>query len=361
MSFGKQLLHGKLNYPDPMKSSMNSDQLYHNTLIQESEPRKQDGSVEEGTGRLKQEPLQIQVSSTFDADMILRKIIEDRSAILALRSEADRNENELLKAKAWQMQTSEQLLKVEKEISRHIAKAKYDISEYNESSKQYINGFIAAFQNGDIEKLRHHPFVPSLKELEESISLRKALVIEKVQADDRVRKLEIISSRHHIAKTVLRKNEEAFVRAIAIAKQKFSDSCGSWLHDFEALLLDLPGFQGTAGKRDKISVRVRNGGNETADSKKATQHAGLTWSKGSLKRPPPEEEDLEKKHKRHETIQPDLVGDIRHENSDTRQEPSISNSIGAHANSEPSVDFTRAHADFLNDVAIAEALTRLGG
>lgn len=242
------------SYSEPMKSSMNSDQSYHNNLIpQESEPRKQDSSEEGGIGRLKHtpstEPLQIQVSSTFDADMILRKIIEDRSAILALRSEADRNETELLKAKAWQMQTSEQLLRVEKDISRHIAKAKYDISEYNESSKQYINGFIAAFQNGDIEKLRHHPFVPSLKELEESISLRKALVIEKVQADDRVRKLEVISSRHHIAKTVLRKNEEAFVRAIAIAKQQFSDSCGSWLHEFEALLSDLPGFQSTTGRK----------------------------------------------------------------------------------------------------------------
>lgn len=151
------------------------------------------------------EPLQIQVSSTFDADMILRKIIEDRSAILALRSEAERNEKELLKAKVWQMQTSEQLLNAEKEISRHVAKAKYDIAEYNESSKQYINGFVAAFQNGEIEKLSHHPFLPSLKDLEESIARRKALVIEKVQADDRVRKLEIISSRHHIAKTVLKK------------------------------------------------------------------------------------------------------------------------------------------------------------
>lgn len=199
------------------------------------------------------EPLQIQVSSTFDADMILRKIIEDRSAILALRSEADRNERELLKAKVWQMQTSEQLLNADKEISRHVAKARYDIAEYNESSKQYINGFVAAFQNGEIEKLNHHPFLPSLKDLEEAMARRKALVIEKVQADDRVRKLEIISSRHHIAKTVLKKNEEAFVRAIAIAKQQFSDSCESWLQQFDQLVSAVPN-EGTAGKKVRISI-----------------------------------------------------------------------------------------------------------
>jgi hypothetical protein len=213
--------------------------------------------------------------------MILRKIIEDRSAILALRSEADRNERELLKAKAWQIQTSEQLLRVEREIARHTAKAKvrqfgnsfllesditssdpqitchefqYDIAEYNEASKQYIQGFIAAFHNGDIEKLHHHPFVPSLKELEGAIAQRKATVIEKVQADDRVRKLEIISSRHHIAKQVLKKNEEAFIRAIAIAKQQFSDTCGSWLRDFEYLLSDHPNYSLGLGSKVRMLV-----------------------------------------------------------------------------------------------------------
>ena len=198
------------------------------------------------------EPLQIEVSSTFDADMILRKIIEDRSAILALRSEEDRNERELLKAKVWQMQTSEQLMNAEKDISRHVAKAKYDIAEYNESSKQYMHGFVAAFQNGDIEKLRHHPFLPSLKDLEEAIAHRKALLIEKVQADDRVRKLEIINSRHHIAKAVLKKNEEAFVRAISIAKQQFSDSCRSWLNHFDTITSVLPD-RGIA--RTKVSTK----------------------------------------------------------------------------------------------------------
>jgi hypothetical protein len=231
-----------------MTSIIETNQVYQPRV---SEPRNKSRSTQEETPPHDYapsiEPLQIQVSSTFDADMILRKIIEDRSAILALRSEADRNEKELLKAKVWQMQTSEQLASAEKEIARHVAKAKYDIAEYNESSKQYIHGFVAAFQNGEIEKLHHHPFVPSLKDLEEAVARRKALVIEKVQADDRVRKLEIISSRHHIAKAVLKKNEEAFIRAIAIAKQQFSDSCGSWLQQFELLLSDLPD-DGTAGK-----------------------------------------------------------------------------------------------------------------
>jgi hypothetical protein len=113
----------------------------------------------------------------------------------------------------------------------------------------------------------------------------------------------------------------------------------------------------------KVSVRVRKGGNETTEGKNLTQHVASAWSKGSLKRPPPEEEDLEKNHKRHETTQLDQVPDIRHEDSEMKRELSIENSIAitAHANCEPSLDFSRAQADFLNDVAIAEALTRLGG
>ena len=52
-------------------------------------------------------PLQIQILlSTLDADMILRKIIEDRSAMLIHKNEADRNEKELIKVKVWQAQTS---------------------------------------------------------------------------------------------------------------------------------------------------------------------------------------------------------------------------------------------------------------
>ena len=245
---------------ETMTSAMDLKRLYHDSNIDSrvSEQRLAGTSSEDETRIANEytpsiEPLQIQVSSTFDADMILRKIIEDRSAILALRREADRNEKELLKAKVWQMQTSEQLSNAEKEISRRVAKARYDIAEYNDLSKQYINGFVEAFQHGDIDKLRHHPFLPSFKDLEEAIARRKALVIEKVQADDRVRKLEIISSRHHIAKAVLKKNEEAFVRAIAIAKQQFQNSCGSWLNQFYQLLSALPD-QGTAGKKVRVQL-----------------------------------------------------------------------------------------------------------
>lgn len=115
--------------------------------------------------------------------------------------------------------------------------------------------------------------------------------------------------------------------------------------------------------KDKVSVRLRNGGNDITDGKTSTPHVALAWSKGSLKRPQPEEEDSEKKHKRHETIQLDQVADIRHEDSETNRDPSIASSIGitGHTNFDPSIDFSRAQADFLNDVAIAEALTRLGG
>lgn len=105
-----------------MTSPMKSNQPFLNKLkmgSHESEARKQynheeSSMMKDNTSTIESSDglLQIQVSSTFDADMILRKIIEDRSAILAIRSEADRNDRELLKAKAWQIQTSEQLSKV---------------------------------------------------------------------------------------------------------------------------------------------------------------------------------------------------------------------------------------------------------
>ena len=45
------------------------------------------------------QPRKIQVNSTIDADIVLRRVIEDRAAILALRSKAAENEVELMKAK----------------------------------------------------------------------------------------------------------------------------------------------------------------------------------------------------------------------------------------------------------------------
>ena len=100
---------------------------------------------------------------------------------------------------------------------------------------------MTAFQNGEIDTLHRHPFLPNLKELEGAIACRKALVIEKTQADDRVRKIKALNSRHSITKAMLKKNEEAFVRAVDITKHQFSNSCALWLSQFEHILSDLPG------------------------------------------------------------------------------------------------------------------------
>ena len=42
---------------------------------------------------------QISISSTFDADIVLRKVIEDRSSILALKRRAAENDSDLKIAK----------------------------------------------------------------------------------------------------------------------------------------------------------------------------------------------------------------------------------------------------------------------
>jgi len=42
---------------------------------------------------------QISIESTYDADLVLRKVIEDRSSILALKRRAAENGVELMKAK----------------------------------------------------------------------------------------------------------------------------------------------------------------------------------------------------------------------------------------------------------------------
>mmetsp|Transcript_14001 Transcript_14001/g.25508 ORF Transcript_14001/g.25508 Transcript_14001/m.25508 type:complete len:125 (-) Transcript_14001:24-398(-) len=93
-----------------------------------------------------------------------------------------------------------------------------------------------AFEKGDMDKLPQHPFVPPLEELERAIDRRKATFIEKVQADDRVKKLEFINSQERVTMEVLKKNEEAFLRAIEISKQKFSDCCGTWRNRVNKLL-----------------------------------------------------------------------------------------------------------------------------
>ena len=51
------------------------------------------------TSRYADERPQIDIESTFDADIVLRKIIEDRASILALQGRAAANETELMKAR----------------------------------------------------------------------------------------------------------------------------------------------------------------------------------------------------------------------------------------------------------------------
>ena len=106
-----------------------------------------------------------------------------------------------------------------------------------------------------MEKLPHHPFEPSLEELEQAINRRKATLIEKVQADERVKKLEFINSRERVTMKVLKKNEEAFLRAVDISKQQFSDSCEAWLNRVDKLLSTVP--RHAKGVDDSMAVSNR--------------------------------------------------------------------------------------------------------
>ena len=133
---------------------------------------------------------------------VLRRVIEDRAAILALQSRANQNECELMKAKARQLNVTRVLDRQDHDIAKLSAKSKRELVEYNEKSKQYIRGFMLSFENGDIDRLPHHPFVPSLEELGQAIDKRKATLIEKVQADDRVKKLEFINSQERVTMKV---------------------------------------------------------------------------------------------------------------------------------------------------------------
>jgi hypothetical protein len=60
---------------------------------------KPDNSNNNSTSRYADERPQIDIESTFDADIVLRKIIEDRASILSLQGRAAANETELMKAR----------------------------------------------------------------------------------------------------------------------------------------------------------------------------------------------------------------------------------------------------------------------
>mmetsp|Transcript_11901 Transcript_11901/g.20668 ORF Transcript_11901/g.20668 Transcript_11901/m.20668 type:complete len:416 (+) Transcript_11901:269-1516(+) len=183
-----------------------------------------------------QQMSQIQVNSTIDADIVLRRIVEDRAAILALKSRAATNEAELARAKARQLKITKKISLQDQEINKLTLKAKCDLADYDEECKKYIQSFMLAFENGDMDKLPLHPFAPPLEELEQAINRRQATDVEKVQVDDRIKKLEAIHSQERVATEVLQKNEEAFLRAIEISKQKFSEQSRMWRNRISNLL-----------------------------------------------------------------------------------------------------------------------------
>jgi len=138
---------------------------------------------------------------------VLRRVIEDRAAIIALTTRSSENEAELMKAKTRQLNIIKNLDQLDEEIARLTTKAKAELVEYHEKSKEYIQSFIQAFQDGDLNMMPQHPFVPLLHQLEQSINQRKATLIEKVQADDRVKRLEDQLSRERVPSSVVKKNE----------------------------------------------------------------------------------------------------------------------------------------------------------
>ena len=113
-----------------------------------------------------------------------------------------------MKAKTRQLHIANALDHQDHEISQLTSKAKRELCEYNEQSKTYISSFVSSFTNaGDMDKLPHHPFMPPLDELEQTIARRKATLIEKVQQDDRVKWLERQKSEEKVTRNVIEKNE----------------------------------------------------------------------------------------------------------------------------------------------------------
>ena len=143
----------------------------------------------------------------YSSPSVLRRVIEDRAAILALTTRSAENEAELMKAKTRQLNIIKNLDQQDEEIARLTTKAKAELVGYHEKSKEYIQSFIRAFQDGDLNRLPHHPFVPLLHELEQAINQRRATLIEKVQADDRLKRLEDQLSRERVSSSVVKKNE----------------------------------------------------------------------------------------------------------------------------------------------------------
>ena len=217
---------------------------------------------------------------------MLRRVIEDRAAILALTTRSAENEAELMKAKTRQLNITKILDQQDEEIARLSSKAKAELVGYHEKSKEYIQSFVFAFDKGDIDRLPRHPFVPSLHELEQAINRRRATLIEKVQCDDRVKRLEFVNTQEKVTSKVMvskiyhqlpeaylftfmlipvsfmldpypflqKKNEEAFIRAIDIAKHQSSVACEVWLDSINRLLPSVSQAQGFDMKVSAIII-----------------------------------------------------------------------------------------------------------
>eukprot|EP00986_Skeletonema_menzelii_P001059 scaffold284_cov133-Skeletonema_menzelii.AAC.20 len=181
---------------------------------------------------------QISILSTYDADIVLRKVIEDRSNILALKRRAAESGADLEIAKARQLELKSELAQLDQEIEELFVKAKKDIQEFNTACKEYINAFSQAFYRGNIHKQPRHPSLPSTQQLEVAVSKRKATFIEKIQVDGRIRNLELAEQQNRVPEKVVKMNEQAFHQAVGIAKFQFSDSCGAWLNHVKDLLAD---------------------------------------------------------------------------------------------------------------------------
>jgi len=197
--------------------------------------------------------------------LVLRRVIEDRAAILALTTRSAENEAALMKAKTRQLNIIKNLDQQDEEIARLTTKAKAELVEYHKKSKEYIQSFIQAFQDGDLNMLPQHPFVPLLHELEQAINQRKATLIEKVQSDDRVKRLEDQLSRERVPSSAVKKNEgeyndnklnvplhyliyssyiilspDTFWQVLDISKQQLSNGVESYLTKVDALLHQTP-------------------------------------------------------------------------------------------------------------------------
>ncbi|KAL7455570.1 hypothetical protein ACHAWC_007116 [Mediolabrus comicus] len=293
------------------------------------------------TSKYADERPQIDIESTFDADIVLRKIIEDRASILSLQGRAAANETELMKARAKQIQLNMELSQQDRDIGQLLAKAKTEIEHFNESSKKYIQGFILAFDDGDLHKLPRHPLLPSTQKLEAAVSKRKATFIEKAQVDDRVKKLELIGSQERVPKKVSQMNELAFHQAIDIAKFRFGSSCKSWLSHINKLLSD------EHSVNEKANMLT-----EKHAKHPLTKHQKLL--PGSLKRPLSPNDTAAEMGASHRTLR-----EAKKQKSEDHP-PTVATKIPYQSDLLDKEDSESAPAPDSDDVSIAEVLTQLG-